>query len=84
MKKIRTPLYVIGSLLAPWVALAHNGVDDGDEVVSTPHPEQRMYVLAGVGVVVALLVGFMWYSRMKNRPTGDTKNNNEGTPSSSL
>jgi len=54
------------SVLSPWIALAHGGVDDGDEDVAVANPEQRMKVLAVVIVVVLLLLGFMWYSHRKN------------------
>ncbi len=77
MKKIQGWFYLIGALVMPWVALAHNGVDDGDGDVSTPHPEQRMQVLAGVGVVAALVGGFIWYSHRKNMPSVPEENEAE-------
>ncbi len=68
MYKLKPQLYLIGATLAPMIALAHNGVDDGDENAGVADPAQRGKVMIAVGVMAFLLIAFFWYAKKKNAP----------------
>lgn len=79
MHTIKPFLYVAGAALVPLFALAHGEVDDGHvEAVAVANPEQRMTVLAVVGVVFVLMGIFVWYARSKNAPTAVSSEKKDG------
>jgi LPXTG-motif cell wall-anchored protein len=76
-------LFLSGMLLSPYLALAHGGVDDGhtDEAATVGNPENRMIVLAIVGIVFLALFGFMFWSKQKNAKLAEEPKKEEGNPS---
>ncbi len=68
MYKLKPQLYLIGATLIPMIALAHGGVDDGDEEAVVADPAQRGKVMIAVGIMAFLLVAFFWYAKKKNAP----------------
>ena len=69
MKKALPYLYLTSGLLMPVAhALAHGEADDGHmDTAAVADPSSRIYVLAGVGVVFALMIGWFIWSKMKNK-----------------
>jgi hypothetical protein len=69
MKKTLAPLYLASAFLLPTAyALAHGGVDDGDgDAVAVADPSQRKYVIIGVGLVCALMLGWFIWSKVKSK-----------------
>ena len=75
MKNTISYLYLAGALLMPSAhAIAHGGVDDGHtEEVAVADPGSRIYVMIGVGVVFALMIGWFVWARIKSKaPAEDT------------
>ena len=70
MKKILPHLYLLGALLVPTAYAAASGEEsDGHshEMVAVADPESRIYVMMGVGVVFALMVGWFVWSKIKSK-----------------
>lgn len=67
-------IYLVGALVIPTaMALAHGGEDDGHvEDVAVADPSKRIYVMIGVGVVFALMIGWFVWSKIKAGPAKET------------
>lgn len=64
MKKLLPYAYLF---IPTALALAHGGADDGHiEAVPVADPGSRIYVMIGVGVVFALMVGWFVWSKVKS------------------
>ena len=61
MKKLLPYIY----LFTPTLVAFANGGDDHGAAVAEPNPEQRTYVMIGVGVVLVLMVVWFIVSKMK-------------------
>jgi hypothetical protein len=75
MNKALPYFYLTGAMLMPTAyALAHGGEDDGHvDAVPVADPSGRIYVMIGVGVVFALMIGWFVWSKIKSKaPMGDT------------
>ena len=73
MKKTLPYLYLFGALVMPTTyALAHGGTDDGDGVdPAAANPGNRIYVMIGVGIVFAAMIGWFVWSKMKSKAPMD-------------